>query len=133
MRHNPYSEVVKHVVGGRLWGERPLGLVDVGVSGGIAVAWDAFQPLISAVGFDPLVMEIERLRRDDLRDYVRYEAAFVDCHGERRVPASMTSIRIDPYARTSSQRAQDLMSIDYVKEQFNSGAVVQWSDRHVAL
>ena len=37
------------------WGERPLGVVDVGVSGGIHASWDAFDPLISAIGFDPLV------------------------------------------------------------------------------
>jgi hypothetical protein len=41
-------------------------LIDVGASGGIDEFWRQFQPQFRAVGFDPLIREVERRIRSKL-------------------------------------------------------------------
>ena len=51
--------------------------VDIGVSGGIPYFWNQFKPYIKAIGFDPLVNEIERLKREELYKNYEYEDSFI--------------------------------------------------------
>ncbi len=117
----------------------PLFLIDVGCSGGVEKAWDVFGLNIQAVGFDPLVAEVERLRATETRPDFRYEAAFVGCHDyDRLFPKAL---RDDPiasrsnqsFARTSAQRAMNAMKLDYTQEVFNQGAAIKLADRLVEI
>lgn len=56
----------------------PFTLVDVGCSGGIDTAFRAFGAHLVAVGFDPNIEEIERLRRSETSGLVTFVDAFVD-------------------------------------------------------
>lgn len=113
-------------------------LVDVGASGGIEGHWKAFGDKFRAVGFDPLVKEVERLNAVSINPKVRYESAFVLCSDD---PCPVSKGQEDkirfkdnqPFARSSAQFAYKTKSIDFVKEQFNSGQEVKFSDRRVQL
>lgn len=117
----------------------PLLLVDIGCSGGIDTAWQCFGPLLRAIGFDPLLAEVDRLRAQETRPGFVYEAAFVGC--DRFEDLFPPSLRNDPiasgdnssFARTSAQRALDGMAMNYTKEVFNQGDEVRFADRHVEL
>jgi FkbM family methyltransferase len=117
---------------GLLGDDAPLHVTDVGVSGGLDVRWDALGPGLSAVGFDPLTAEIERLRAADTRPGVKYEDAAVTCRGyEGRLPHGTRDH--DPYLRSSAVAAQQLVQQDYIREHFNAGAEVRYSSRAVTL
>jgi FkbM family methyltransferase len=55
----------------------PLYLVDVGASGGLHPVWRLWDTMLHAVGIDPLVKEVERLRSIESNPNVGYEAALV--------------------------------------------------------
>jgi FkbM family methyltransferase len=59
-------------------GDEPFTLVDVGCSGGIDSAFRVFGENLVAVGFDPNIAEVNRLRRQEMLDSVTYVDAFVD-------------------------------------------------------
>lgn len=52
-------------------------LLDIGCSGGIQPAWRIFGERLKAVGFDPNIEEVERLRAAERLSGVSYEAGFV--------------------------------------------------------
>src|SRR3989442_9419371 len=54
-------------------------LLDVGVSGGLDPRWRLWEPVLVAHGFDPIVDEIERLRRSEINPCVRYHDCYVIC------------------------------------------------------
>src|SRR5689334_13875967 len=55
-----------------------LMLIDVGASGGIDGFWgECFGAKLKAVGFDPLIAEVDRLNKARGYGGIRYEAAFV--------------------------------------------------------
>jgi hypothetical protein len=111
-----------------------LRIVDVGASGGIAPHWSAFGGAIEAVGFDPLVTNMRKMAAAETRPKVRYEAAFVGCEEfDALFPPDQRQVRVDPYLRVSSVRAQELMQLDFVATHFNEGDELVWSDRHVTL
>jgi len=117
-----------------------LMLLDVGASGGIDGFWaECFGAKLKAVGFDPLIAEVDRLNKSRGYGGIRYEAASVGFPGyDSLFPPSL---RHDPIASkdnssfqgTSAVRASEAMRMNYVKEVFNAGAEVQFSDRHVSL
>jgi hypothetical protein len=108
-------------------------LVDVGASGGIADYWASFGDALVAVGFDPLVTNMKKMNAAEARPRVRYEAAFVGCHGfDERLPPDARRF-FDPYQRSSAVRAQELMRVDFVADHFNEGDELVWSDTRVTL
>lgn len=117
----------------------PFFLLDVGCSGGIDRRWRAFGHRLRAIGFDPLVAEIERLSQDNAHPEVRYEAGFVTCRGyEELFPARLRDDRVasknnDPFQRTSAVAAMERMPMPYIQTFFNSGAPVVWSERRIVL
>ena len=122
-----------------LWGPSPFFLVDVGASGGIAGVWSALGERFRAIGFDPLIAEVARLNSAEKRPDVSYEAAFVGY--PRFDEVFPPSLRHDPLAsrlnqpfhRSSAVRAQALKRSDYVREEFNQGEEVRYTDRHISL
>lgn len=115
-------------------------LIDVGASGGIDGFWaECFGPKLKAVGFDPLIAEVDRLNKARGYGGIRYEAAFVGCpEYDTLFPPSL---RHDPIASkdnssfpgTSAVRASEALRMNYVKEVFNAGAEVRLTDRHISL
>jgi FkbM family methyltransferase len=118
-----------------------LFLIDVGCSGGLATVWCqvAAHDLLRAVGFDPLVAEVERLNASNTNPGVRYEAAFVGCrHFDQLFPPELRNDRIasrnnDPFPRVSAVAAMHRLQTSYVQDVFNAGAPVVLSDRFLTL
>jgi len=115
-------------------------LIDVGASGGIDGFWgECFGATLTAVGFDPLIAEVERWNKTRGYGGIRYEAALVGCpEYDTMFPSSL---RQDPIASkdnssfqgTSAVRASEAMRMNYVKEVFNAGAEVRLTERLVSL
>ena len=122
-----------------LWGERPLFLLDVGASGGIDTRWAVFAGGLRAIGFDPLIAEVERLNAAERRPGVRYEAAFVGCRNfDELFPPALRNDRIasrnnQPFERVSAAAAQHRMQTSFIQEVFNAGAALVLSERVIAL
>ena len=115
-------------------------LIDVGASGGIDGFWSAcFGPQLKAVGFDPLITEVDRLNKTRGYGGIFYEAAFVGCpeYDSLFPPAlrqdTLSSKDNTSFPGTSAVRASEAMQMNYVKEIFNAGAEVRMTDRHVSL
>lgn len=71
-----HCPLARHVVAQKVFADSPLGLVDVGCSGGLDPRWDLFGDQRRAWGFDPLEGEIARLRALGRPD-TTYHAAWV--------------------------------------------------------
>src|SRR5262245_61163920 len=134
-RHRLTSRVLEQ----RLWGETPFVLLDVGCSGGIEGRWSVFGDRLAAVGFDPLVAEINRLNAANTAAGVRYEAAVVgyrtfdalfppELRDDRRAARSN-----DPFPRVSAATALARMQTSYMQEVYNAGAPVVFTDRRLEL
>jgi FkbM family methyltransferase len=116
-------------------------VIDVGCSGGVGTEWEVFGRALRAVGFDPLMSEIQRLQQTEHRPNISYEAAFVGLgpaqEKERDAPESSLSGRDrffpNLWARSSAARAAKILSYDYEKEIFNAGAERVYSRRQISL
>lgn len=114
-------------------------LVDVGASGGVEPHWSVFGSHLRAVGFDPLVNEVQRLNGLNKSPKIKYEEGFVTCPEWKELTGAPTSedlIRLKDNQiqdRTSSVLAQQVAKIDYVKERFNSNSEVVYSKHHLVL
>src|SRR5689334_20786940 len=100
-----------------------LMLLDVGASGGIDGFWaECFGPKLKAVGFDPLITEVERLNKAQGYGGVRYEAALIGSHDyDVLFPPSLRQNPIaskdnSSFQQTSAVRASEAMRMNYVKE-----------------
>lgn len=114
-------------------------VIDVGASGGIDGFWTCFGPKLQAVGFDPLIAEVDRLNKARGYGGIRYEAAFVGCRGfDELFPPSLRQDAIaskdnTSFPQTSAARAADAMRLNSIKEVYNAGAEIRLTDRHVSL
>ncbi|NTB05216.1 FkbM family methyltransferase [Agrobacterium tumefaciens] len=116
-----------------------LSLLDVGCSGGIDSFWDQFGESFRAVGFDPLVSEVDRLNAEvgTKRD-IRYVAAWVG-NGARPLPLS---VRIDTetkrgassaFVLSSAHRASEKTGLSFTADVFNRGAELRFADQRLSL
>lgn len=115
-----------------------VSLLDVGCSGGIDSFWDQFGASFRAVGFDPLVSEVDRLNADEKNRNIRYVAAWVG-NGSRPLPSS---VRIDTevkggatsaFALSSAQRASEKTGLSFTADVFNRGAELRFADQRLSL
>jgi hypothetical protein len=128
-RNNDHPKLTRALVSERAFADDPLFVVDVGASGGIDGYWHEFGDQLRAVGFDPLVAEVERLNADAPTG-VRYEAAWVT----RREPVNADEPRSTQFfRRTSAVRAVEISGLDYAREHYNAGAPVELSEDRVVL
>jgi FkbM family methyltransferase len=131
--------LVKHVVERRLWGSSPFFLLDVGCSGGIERRWHLFGDHLRAIGFDPLVAEIDRLNSLNPYPEVSYVAAFVTCREyDSLFPPELRRDRIrskndDAFSRVSATAVSERSDVSYVQERYNKGAPVVMTERAVEL
>jgi FkbM family methyltransferase len=140
MRDAPsHDGFINAVVTNHLWGDSDLYLVDVGASGGIQQRWGVFGNRLRAVGFDPLIAEVERLNRLETRTKVRYEAGYVGCAGYDALfpPAvrydAIASRYNQPFDRSSAYEAHRLLQKDYERGAFSLSADTRYSSRTIAL
>ncbi|HEY1305781.1 MAG TPA: FkbM family methyltransferase [Vicinamibacterales bacterium] len=133
------DNLIEYIVSRRLWGEEDLCLLDVGASGGIHQRWAVFGDRLTAVGFDPLISEVDRLNKAEKRPTVRYESAFVGCDEYDRLfpPEIRNDARRSrynqPFERSSAVAACRILQRDFVQAVFNSGAPVEFTTRTVTL
>ena len=112
----------------------PFMLVDVGASGGIAPWWYAFGAHLRAVGFDPLLAEMQRQQALRPHEGITYVAGAVTYHGyDALCPPALrrdeVRARYNAWpARSSCQRAMERTQYNYTKEHFNSGMEVVHAD-----
>lgn len=113
-------------------------LIDVGCSGGINPFWDQFGKRFRAVGFDPLVSEVERLNSETAGNRILYIAAWVGA-GSRPLPADITIHPVPekgPYSvftLTSASRAFEKTKRSITAEVFNRGAELRFADRRLSV
>jgi FkbM family methyltransferase len=134
MNIQPQSAVVGNIVNRSARSIGDFTVVDVGASRGIAHYWSAFGQTLHAIGFDPLVANMRKMAARETRPNVRYEGAFIGCTNfDALFPPEQRQIRVGPYSRTSSIRAQELMRLDFVAKHFNEGEEVILAERHLTL
>ena len=116
-----------------------ISLLDVGCSGGIDSFWDQFGASFRAVGFDPLVSEVERLNAEGGNGQdIRYVAAWVG-NGNRQLPPSVridTELRRGPtsaFALSSAHRASEKTGLSFTADVFNRGAELRFADQRLSL
>jgi hypothetical protein len=138
-RVNASPAIIPRVLSERLWGDHDFFLLDVGASGGIEKHWAVFNERLRAIGFEPLLAEVERLQNDARGTKISYEPAFVTCGNfdqlfppdlRQNVAASKNN---DPFQRVSAVRALQLLQVDYTEQMFNAGAPVVYTDRRIVL
>ena len=131
--------LTRRVLEQRLWGDSPLFLLDVGCSGGIETRWRPFGDRLRAVGFDPLIAEVDRLNAANTHPGIQYEAAFVTSRGyDQLFPPelrndSVASRNNQPFERSSAAAVLRRMTVSYVQQMFNAGAPVSLTDRTLTL
>jgi FkbM family methyltransferase len=112
----------------------PFMLVDVGASGGIAPWWYTFGAHLRAVGFDPLLAEMQRQQALRPHEGITYVAGAVTYHGyDALCPPALRRAEVRGQynawlARSSCQRAMKRTQYNYTKERFNSGMEVVHAD-----
>jgi FkbM family methyltransferase len=137
INYNPI--VTKALVQSGVFHSSPFVLVDVGASGGIEQYWRAFEPSLTAFGFEPLVKECERLNSLEQSSSVRYFPYFVGGDGyDGLFPLSVTSDPVlgwsdDVYPRTSAERAQKIMSMSFTRRFNNEDPEIIFTDQRTSL
>jgi FkbM family methyltransferase len=112
-------KLTKSLVARGLLQSFPLGLVDVGASGGIDYYWGVFDTCLRAVGFDPLIKEVERLNTAHQNGTQRYYPYLVGYKKYSELIPQHQSAQPDLYARTSAARAQKLAQCDYARTYYD--------------
>lgn len=116
---------------------KSLFVIDVGASGGIADRWNLFEDKFEAIAFEPLIAEVERLNKTKTNPKVRYVDGFIIYKDlDKYYPAELRnsdSSFFNSFATSSAQRANDAKSYNYIKEHFNAGQSIIYSDRFMEL
>ena len=135
----PGDALIDFVVANGLWGDSDLCLVDVGASGGIHARWSDYGDRLRAVGFDPLVLEVERLNGLETRPKVRYEALSVGAGSRDHAPPRVSSedrqvqFFLQTLERSSALAAHRILNMDYIRSIYNTGSRVEYSSRTTTL
>jgi len=98
---------------------QPFTLLDIGCSGGISKFWRVFEPVLLAVGIDPVVTECERLNAKETNTNVRYRSAFIglpDQHPFVIKRGNNEPWGGNPWNRLSAQFATDILQSKIKKE-----------------
>ena len=113
-------------------------LVDVGCSGGIDRQWRRMRGRLRAIGFDPDLREIERLRAREKNPNVGYENAFAGLspdHPFARQRQGRPELERNPWPRLSTARYLELVypkereTADQEKRSANLWQTAQLADR----
>jgi FkbM family methyltransferase len=114
-------------------------LVDVGASGGIAHFWYCFGDKLKAVGFDPLIPEMNKQNASRPHGGIKYVDGYVTYKGyDELFPPDLQVDEVrsrNPlwFQRASCIRAIEKLQLDYNKQYLNSGMELQYSDNRFEL
>lgn len=112
--------------------EEPFSLVDVGASGGIERHWNAFGDNLTAVGFEPLIAETQRLNQRTANPRVRYYAVRVTSRDRSTARSLQIPCRKKPLiARTSAFRA--MCTENYIKRFYDPTGIGSVSDDTITI
>ena len=116
---------------------KSLFVMDVGASGGVHDRWNLFDEKLDAIGFDPLISEVERLNKQNNNPKVRYEDGFIVYKDlDKHYPVGLKSSDaafFNSFRTSSAQRANEAKSYNYIKEHFNAGQSITYSERTFEL
>ncbi len=138
-RVNYSPKLIPYMVEKQLWGKSDFSLLDVGASGGIEACWKAFEPKLKAVGFEPLLAETARLNKENQNEKFEYEAAFLGCESyDELFPKELRQDHLthkyyEPFGRCSAMEAMRLKQQNYIKEVFNKGQELKYSEEHTSI
>jgi FkbM family methyltransferase len=118
MKLNWSPRMTQYLVEQDTFRDNPFSLVDVGCSGGIQDHWRHFRGQFRALGFDPLIREVERLNASRTNPSVLYVAARVGCRAFARVPKTGL-FNNDAYPRSTTERAIELLRMNYTNTYFD--------------
>ena len=110
--------------------DEPFTLIDVGCSGGLYEPAHDFMPDLRAVGFDPLISEVDRLAREHSSNDVLFEAALV---GEDDWVQQPHRVSPGVVARSSAARFAEIHDHDHVRAYYNAGQDIEITDKGVRL
>jgi len=110
--------------------DEPFTLIDVGCSGGLYEPAHDFMPDLRAVGFDPLISEVDRLNRENSSNDVRFEAALV---GEDDWVQQPNRVSPGVVARSSAARFAEIHDHDHVRAYYNAGQNIETTNESVRL
>lgn len=113
-----------------VFSSEPFTVIDVGCTGGIFEHALEFVPDLKAVGFDPIVEEIERLQNNGPAPGVIFECALVSEPGWQR-PLLRKSPSV--FERSSAAAYEAHHAFDYSREIFNSGQDITLTSRTLRL
>jgi len=119
MRLNWSPHLTRHLVATGVFADDPFSLVDIGCSGGLLQQWRHFGGQLQAIGFDPLVREVERLNAVEENPRVEYVAARVGCHAKPAGPASENLFDSTSYLRCTTMRVVELRQMNYAATYFD--------------
>jgi hypothetical protein len=115
-----FTKMTRMLVEGKAFASNPFTLVDVGSSGGISPFWRVFEPLLAAVGIDPVVTECERLNARETNPAVRYRSMFVGLPNDHpfvRRRGDKEPWTGNPWDRLSTKLATDILQSKVKKEE----------------
>jgi hypothetical protein len=119
MRTNNTLRLLTHLVSHGDLRDEPFFLVDVGVGGGIGSHWRCFGDSFDAVGFDVRVDEVDRLNKTERNSRVKYRAARVGYARYGEMMADCLPFTSNIYARSSSQRARELLRACHIETDYD--------------
>jgi FkbM family methyltransferase len=127
-------KLTKFLVAQRAFESSPVGLVDVGASGGIDYYWNVFGRDLRAVGFDPLSSEVERLNSLHPNGNQKYYAHLVGSKQyDELLPASVRDGQSNLFERTSAARTQALTRCNYARDHYDQTGIGSMSQEMVEL
>ena len=113
-------KLTKSLVAGGAFQSAPICLADVGASGGIDYYWNLFGRDLRAVGFDPLIKEVERLNSLHPNGNQKYFPYLVGYKRyEELLPQSPQTGQPSLFDRTSAVRAQAVTRCDYARAYYD--------------
>ena len=126
------TPVVKHLT--EIGAVDAFTLVDIGCSGGISPIWNQFGATLCALGFDPDVQDVERLRQAETRKGVTYVAAFAgldESHPFRTKRGAGDPWGRNPWSRLSVAYAHEVLRNQTLTDAQRTEANM-WSDVDLA-
>jgi len=119
MRLNWSPQLTRHLIASGVFADDRFSLVDVGCSGGLPQQWRHFGGQLQAIGFDPLVREVERLNAVEENGGVEYVAARVGCGAKPGGAAPENLFDSTSYARCTTMRVVELRQLNYAAAYFD--------------
>jgi FkbM family methyltransferase len=120
-----------------LFQKNKIKIIDVGVSGGFIDIFDPISPDIIGYGFDPLVNEIERLKKYNQTPNIHYFDYFVTCYNLSELSNEYKKKNNQPFEKTSAAYAVKLIehykNKDYTNPFYAPEGEKKYTDKYITI